>query len=401
MNVERRSLAVMIAATVAFTVGALMLNPFTRVRHGLVRIAGVGREDAAVDTLWKDPATQEVSNGQYPRSGLQRLRVQWRQAPNLTRVVLIGNSQTFAIVLASGEEATGRLERTYPDIAFDTLRENGHPIAGYRLAAPNLSYMEALFYVDYLLAEADLRPARVVLQLNYENFRKSGIRDGMLELLSDRDFFRVVQEEAGRPVPYAATFQSAIDRFTAREAKAGSASPLSAGSTKTGIAESFGAGNRLESATRRQLEKFAIWRAGRVARRDLLYSLYLLRVYVLQITPTTRRSLGAATLAENQSAIERIGRLCSDNAVELIPFNAPQNPLVPLYRTADDRQEYHDLVGRIGREYGTSAFDFENGIPQRDWGVWIDGPDPIHFGLAGHRLMAKLMIESGVFGRVD
>ena len=401
MMVDRRTLAVMTVATAALTIGLLLLNPFAYLRHALIRVAGVGREDAAVETLWKDPATSDVSNGQNPRNGLELLRAQWRQAPDGKRVVLIGNSQTMAIVLASDEQVTGVVERTYPDIAFDTLRENGHPVAGYRLAAPNLSYMEALFYVDYLLVNAELRPARVVLQLNYESFRKSGIRDGMLGLLADHDFFRVAQEEAGRPVPYAGTFQSAIDRFRASEAKAGATTSLAAGSTKTGIAEALGAGNRIESATRRRLDAFASWRSRLVAKRDLFVTLYLLRVYVLHITPTTRRSIGGATLAENRSAIERIGRLCRDNGIELIPFNAPQNPLVPLYRTADDRQRYHDLVTHFGREYGTSFFDFEDRIPQRDWGNGSDGPDPIHFGRAGHRLMAELMIESGVFGKTN
>jgi hypothetical protein len=401
MTIERHALVVGLVATAVLTVSLLLLHPFAHIRHTLVRVAGIGREGAAVENLWTDPETQEITNGQYPRSGLERLRAQWRQSPNVKRMVVIGNSQTMAIVLATDEEATRGLERAYPDIAFDALREHGHPVAGYRLAAPNLSYMEALFYVDYLLATADLRPARVVLQLNYEGFRKSGIRDGMLELLADDDFFRVAQEEARRPVAYAATFQSAIDRFLAREAKAGSAGGVSADATRTGLAESFGAGNRIESATRQRLAVFASWRARRQAKSDLVETLYLLRVYVLRITPTTRRSIGGATLAQNHSAIDRIGRLCRDNRIELIPFNAPANPLLPLYRTAEDRRRYHDLVSRFGGEYGTSYLDFENAIPQRDWGSGEDGPDPIHFGRSGHQLLAKLMVESGVFGWTD
>jgi hypothetical protein len=30
------------------------------------------------------------------------------------------------------------------------------------------------------------------------------------------------------------------------------------------------------------------------------------------------------------------------------------------------------------------------------WGVWIDGPDPIHFGRAGHARMAELLIADGL-----
>jgi hypothetical protein len=400
---ERRSILSAVVITAAFTTELLAIHPFAHLRHGLVWLAGVGREGAAVQNVWKDPTTQEVSHGQYPRSGLEHLRAQWHQqaAADIPRVVLIGNSQTMAMVLADDEEMTGASERTYPDLAVAKLRENGHRVAVYLLPAPNMSYMEALFYVDYLLSTADLRPGRVILQLNYESFRKSGIRDGMLELLSEPAFLGAAREEARRPVPYAATFQSAIDRFAARQVTEDAASEPSAGTTRTGLIEPIGIGNRIEKAARQRLAAFSIWQDRGKEKSDLLQTLYLLRVYVLRITPTTKRSIGGATLAENQSAVERIGALCREHQIELVFFNAPANPRAPLYRRADDRLHYHDLVGRLGREYGAHVFDFEDAIPQRAWGSGEDGPDPIHFGRAGHRLFANLMVESGVFGRTN
>jgi hypothetical protein len=41
--------------------------------------------------------------------------------------------------------------------------------------------------------------------------------------------------------------------------------------------------------------------------------------------------------------------------------------------------------------------DLENSIPRDQWGVWIDGPDPIHFGLRGHVQMADVMMKTGLF----
>jgi len=43
------------------------------------------------------------------------------------------------------------------------------------------------------------------------------------------------------------------------------------------------------------------------------------------------------------------------------------------------------------------AVDLENSIPGDMWGVWIDGPDPIHFGRAAHKRMAELMSTAGLF----
>lgn len=396
----RSSLLVMFGLTALLVTVALVVNPFRHVRHAIMWIVDAGPEDAAIKTVWRDPATQEVSDGQRPGAGLDFLRQRWRQPSRARRAVLIGNSQTLAIVLAPGERPSQTLDRTYPDIAFATLRDSTSPISGYRLGAPNLSYMEAAFYVDYLLSKPDLRPSQIVLQLNYESFRKSGIRDGMLELLADPDFFAIARAEANEGAPYAAAFQGAIERYQtnlAKQTQYGGA----ASTSRTGIAESYGMGNRLERGTRGMLTHLPGWTSRSMMKADFLETLYLLRVYVLRITPSTKRSLGGATLVENQSAIERIGALCARTGVELILFNAPQNPLAPLYRTDADREQYHALVRALAARYATRFFDFEESIPAVYWGRWIDGPDPIHMGRAGHRRMAKLMLDSGVFGSVD
>lgn len=397
---RRYSVPLVVVTTIAMLVALLALNPFAYARRALILVAGVGSEDALVKQLWLDPATQETSRGERPRASLEILRSVWGRSA-ATRALLIGNSQTLAVILAPGEAPTQAVQKTYPDFVFEKLRECRQPVDGYRLAAPNLSYMEAVFYLDYVLTKPELRPSRLVLQLNYESFRKPGVRDGMLELLSDEDFRRTAEKEAASTAPYAGTFQGALERFATNRARTSAATAPVAGTTKTGIAESYGFGNRFEQATRRLLGRIPVWRRRTKSKTDLLDVLYLLRVYVLRITPTTRRSIGGATLAENHSAVERIGELCANNGIELVLFNAPQNPLARLYRTDTDRQTYRRIVESLAATYGTAFFDFEDSIPKEYWGRWIDGPDPIHLGRAGHSFLAKLMLESGVFGAVN
>jgi hypothetical protein len=96
------------------------------------------------------------------------------------------------------------------------------------------------------------------------------------------------------------------------------------------------------------------------------------------------------------SSLERIGELCRRNAVALVFFNAPQNPNAPLYRTPADRDEYHNLIARLVHDFESAYFDFENSIPGPMWGVWIDGPDPIHFGDAAHHRLAEMMFKQGI-----
>jgi hypothetical protein len=104
-------------------------------------------------------------------------------------------------------------------------------------------------------------------------------------------------------------------------------------------------------------------------------------------------------LTINVSSIERIGELCGRNGIRLVFFNAPQNPDMPLYRTSADREQYQQTISRLAHEFGQGYYDFENTIPGFMYGVWVDGPDPIHFGRAAHRRLADLMFEQGVISR--
>jgi hypothetical protein len=56
----------------------------------------------------------------------------------------------------------------------------------------------------------------------------------------------------------------------------------------------------------------------------------------------------------------------------------------PLYGNEGDRQEYDQIVADLSKNYASNYFDFEASVPADMWGLWIDGPDPIHFGRAGH-----------------
>ena len=64
------------------------------------------------------------------------------------------------------------------------------------------------------------------------------------------------------------------------------------------------------------------------------------------------------------------------------------------------------IVSSTGRLFPSSAhdegqayYDFEDSIPGPMWGVWVDGPDPIHFGRAAHHRLADLMFEQNVIER--
>jgi hypothetical protein len=380
-----------LALTFAALWGLLAWDPFRHLRDVFVNPA---QEKALVLSYFTDPSTQEVSDGQNPLESLRKLESSWCKVSKETRYVLTGNSQTFSVLLAPSEAPSTEADRTYPDLLLDRLNAAGANVHGYRLSAPNISYMEVLWYLNYLLVHPCLIPGEFVIQLNFETFRKTGVREGMLELLEDPGFASVIKQEARSNAPYANTFQQAIDQYDSRIAKQKGSQTFSI--SKTGFAEARGAGSMLETNARAALDRLSLFRTRGQLKAELLDFLYLARVHLLGITPTTKRSLGGGPLTINVSALERIGELCRRNGIQLVFFNAPQNPNAPLYRTSADREQYQQIISRLAGKFGQGYFDFENSIPGPLWGVYIDGPDPIHFGRAAHRRLADLMFEQGV-----
>jgi hypothetical protein len=298
------------------------------------------------------------------------------------------------VLLSPSEARSTEADRTYPDLLLDRLNAAGANVHGYRLSAPNLGYMEVLWYVNYLLVHPCLIPGEFVIQLNFETFRKTGVREEMQELLEDPDFASAIKQDARSNAPYASTFQQAIDQYESRIAKQKGSQTSSI--SKTGFAEARGPGGVLETKARIALDDSSLFRSRGQLKGELLDLLYLARVHLLGITPTTTRSIGPSQLRTSLSSLERIGELSRRNDIRLVFFNAPQNPKTPLYRTSADREQYHQIISHLARKFGQGYFDFENSIPAPLWGVWIDGPDPIHFGRAAHHLLADLMFEQGV-----
>jgi hypothetical protein len=390
----RLRVALALVMTAAFFCGFLVWDPFAFLRD-LFAKTGPGRDEARVNDVYTDPETQEVTHGEHPLTGLTQLEASWRNVPREDRYILTGNSQTYAMLLSPSEALSTQAERTYPDLLLERLQARRADLRGYRLSAPNISYMEVLWYLEYVIAHPSLIPGEFVVQLNFETFRKTAVREGMQELLADPGFAMLIAGEARSAKPYAGAFQLAIDQYNQHIAQRKGGGNDGANS-RTGVARARGTGSAIETSFRAVLDRQPAFHSRGWLKVEFLDFLYLARVRLLGITPTTKRSLGGGTLAMNVSSLERIGELCKKNGIRLVFFNAPQNPNAPLYLTSADRDRYRGMIVQLARDYASDYYDFENSIPGPMWGVWIDGPDPIHFGRAAHRRFADLMFDRGV-----
>ncbi len=396
-----------VAGTAVFLTAMLVTDPLRACRELVLRVFHAAQYENAIvpeSNLYQDPRTQETSHGQHPLQSLTTLAEFWAANPSGQRVYFMGNSQMYSIVLPPTEQTASGMDRTYPDMVFAHYASDSQSkMLFYRLAAWNIDYMECLWYLNYILSVPELRPNRILLQLTFQTFRLVGIRDGVLELLADPRFRSAITAEARAAKPYSSAFQEALERYDKRlaEQKVPAAGATETGAqwartSRTGIVQSYGFGNVLESAVRQRLSRLGAWQIHDQRKLEFLNLLYLLRVFLLDIKPTTRRSIGGGSVTLNLGALERIVELCRQHQIELVLMNAPQNSSAPLYLTDEDKRRYESLIHEVAEAHHLRLYDFEGSIPGECWGVWIDGPDPIHFGRDGHRRMAELLISSGI-----
>jgi lysophospholipase L1-like esterase len=129
-----------------------------------------------------------------------------------------------------------------------------------------------------------------------------------------------------------------------------------------------------------------------LSKQDFVLMLLRCRSYFLRLQPATRRSLGGVHLAASRAALEDLAEVCRQSGIRVILFHAPTNPKVPLYGTPGDDRSYHEFATGLASRYSLTMLDFEHSIPEADWGMALNVPDPLHLSRQGHRRMAELML---------
>jgi hypothetical protein len=374
-----------LAATFGWLAALFAAEPFARTNESLDRVFGGAPAWTQVTNLYRNSSTQEVSRGDHPLASFHTLEQSWAAHPQATRIVLLGNSQTYLTSLAPGESAAAEPEKTYPDLIADHYAAEGSRRVFYRLTAGALSYQEMLWYAAYLQTKPAIRPNVLLAQLNYQNFVNGGIRFGMLELLSDPAFRQQVEAIARQDRPYADAFSEALrqyDAYVRHDARKDDATDASADGAL---------GYRLETGVRNQLMRLPRFQRRAAFKQDFEEMLLRGRQYVLRIQMNSRRSLGGIRVVKSRAALEDLLDLCRRSETRVILFQAPTNPASPLYRTADDDRSYHDFTNSLAARYGAALLDFEHSIPAQRWGKVLNVPDPLHLGREAHRMLAQLL----------
>jgi hypothetical protein len=362
--------------TLLLTAALLWTDPFARINLVLDAAFSAAPKWTQVTNLARDPRIQDIYHGEHPFATFQRAAEYWRTQPGKRRVILVGNSQMFSLSLAPGEVPQTTPEHTYPDLVMARLQSDG--MLTYRLAAPGLSYSEALFEINYLLTHPDLRPSLVLLQMNYQTFWNGGIRESLLELLDDGNFRQQVRHIALSGKPYADDFASAVRRYEEGVTQAGTPRRE----------HQDGFGSSVENLARHELSGVAVLQRSREAKDSFEEMLYRARIYFLRIKPSNARSIMGPQLTRSQAAVEAIAESCGNAGVRLAMFTAPVNPAVSLYRSPEDKSRFQTFVRTIADRYRVPVADLESSVAAELWGRQLNGPDPLHMGRAAHVVVA-------------
>ena len=359
------------------------------------RLFGAPPKWTQVTNLYRNPLTQEVTHGDDPVSSLSVLKEYWHQRDGGQKVVFMGNSQMHAMSLAPGERPVTEPEKTYVDLVGDDLRLTNPNELPYRLSSSDMSYPEDFWELNYMLDDPDLHPEIVVLQMNYQAFWTGGIRDSMLPMLRRPSFRKRMEGFAASGLPDASAYGDALRRYAQGRANDSENPATNADSTVTSVFNPHGTlGYDMETYVRARLDRISPEQRRGTLRESFENVLYRGRLYLLQLKPSTARSITGSRLLAARSAVDSIAALCAANNVRLVLFQAPVNPNVSLYRTSADRESYHAFVSGVAANYGAPLFDFENSIGANLWGRMLNSPEPLHMGRTAHQQMAKQLIGS-------
>jgi len=368
-------LAFLLVATIACLAALGELDPF----HALHAVFTRGGSTIRLQPMDHQPSFMDTSLGERLLASLTIAQA----VPSRQRILVLGNSQQFdASLPRGGVPRVGERPPITSSLVQKTFDEDAPGrYAVYNGAAPNQNYGEALWQALYWFEVTPNPPRVLLLQASFDTFRKTGVRAGYQTLLEEPRYRAALEAFIrDRDRLYVADFGDAIEKQAERAAQA-------TGTAKATVSWSP------ETSLRKGMEHMPLFAAREQRKASFLNMLYVMRVQVLGISPTTRRHITGAPLEQNLQALEDLIALAKRHGSEILLYNAPVNPAIDMFYP----EEYEGYVNRLsalcGREKVPFA-DLFDAVPAELWGYWIDGPDPIHFSEQGHRVVhARLAAE--------
>ena len=287
-------------------------------------------------------------------------------------VVWFGNSQIHAINQKSPSDETA-----VPLVHHAIKDAGGYFIA---LSQPNGNLQEHYLLFEYLMTQAPVDT--IVLPLVFDDMRELGVRDSLLEILS----------EPGVPDRLSRTGfgRSLLANFNEEQGAGDDFSGLR-GSVQKDVE------SRLSSLLESESD---LWESRASIRGNMLKHLYRFRNWALGIKTTSIRKKIPARYNKNMAALKAMMDVTLRSGVHVLAYISPLRDDVKMPYKQSEYEAFKADVKSVVEGHPNAVFvNLEGLVPAELWGERGTGQiDFMHFQAGGHRLLgkalSKILVES-------
>jgi hypothetical protein len=317
-----------------------------------------------------------------PRAG-ETFGSYWERIPDARsrRLVFVsGMSQMYAV----NDRQQG--DRIIADRVDEWLEGRG--ASAVSLAGPNLDNEEALFFLLAGLSDPRRHPSVFVYGVCFDKFRNVDLRREFQEFAARRPVLRHIWLDEAN---LAEGLPLATEKMRSTAKAIDDASHAAAGRRP----EEKGLEPRLRDFIARYVPVVA---AREELNGRLQMDLFLLRNWLLQIEPSTKRPVIPARYQLNQEFLQLLIRVAKREGVVPVLYVIPLNPRAENPYIPAEYARFKEWVSGLAVREAIPFANLEGIVPSEHWGEFMGGPDFKHFCGEGHRITAAALIER--FGEV-
>ena len=293
--------------------------------------------------------------------------------PNATRTplaVVSGMSQMYAINDAQPDD------QIISEHLDDLLTPHG--VRTFGLAAPNMHNEEALLLLLTTLNNPKTKPAFFIYGLCFDKFRNIDLRPSFQKHLSQNPSLASRWRETA--TRYKERFPHAAEKMFSSITTA----------TATPDKKNVTFEDRIRDYAARYVP---LIEARQTLNATISMQLFLLRNWVFNISPQSKRPILKSRYELNQEFLEMIAAVAKEQNVQPIYYIIPLNPLADNPYIPTQYASFKIWVTGLCEKEKVSCANFENVVPSQYWGEFMGGPDFKHFRGKGHELTAQAIYK--------
>ena len=286
-------------------------------------------------------------------------------------VLLIGNSQLTGINQKKNEDF---LTSYY---LFKSLKKKDHNLITFAL--PNGSFTEFLILFEYIISKVKIK--KLVLPIVFDDLREGRIRKDISNFFVDENF----------KLKFANSLhKKKIIKKILNEKK---------------ITKRHDNKKTIQEYTENKINYFLNYCCSHESKKltastKIYHNLYLLRNYVFNIKPTSKRKMIPGFYEENVNSLQEIIELSKDNGIEIYLYISPIRNDLQMPYVYDEYKDFKLFVENIAIINKINFKNFENIIPNNLWGTkpgtklhTKNEVDFMHFKGAGHKILSLKLEE--------